>query len=135
MLTLTGFDEPRLLALFGAGVAREEMGGLQLRACCWLGFDNCARDGVAERAGLRGDAAALDARDDGVVLRALGRRERFLGNFCSLVRFKIIFDALTVHDDRRLGRHAHAHARGSGLASPDCSNKLSSHVYLLMPSA
>src|SRR5947199_502602 len=53
-----------LLALLDAGVARQEAAALELGAQVRVGFEQRPRDAVAQRAGLRADAAAVHARDD-----------------------------------------------------------------------
>src|SRR5215471_19774165 len=49
-----------LLTLFGAGVTREQSGLLELLAQLGVEFEQRARDAVTHRAGLAGDAAAVD---------------------------------------------------------------------------
>src|SRR5512133_204435 len=62
--TLARLLEAGLLALLHARVAREEAAALELAAQVRVGFQQGAADAVAQRAGLRGDAAAVHARDD-----------------------------------------------------------------------
>src|SRR3989344_3474046 len=96
LLGLAGFDKPRLLALFGARVALEELRRFEHLARVRLRFDDGARDGMTESVGLTRDAAARDMGDDGVVLGALGLRERLFGRFRAFVCFKIVLHALTI---------------------------------------
>src|SRR4051794_15541726 len=53
-----------LLAFLGPGVAREEASALELATQVGVGLEQRARDAVTQRAGLRGDAAAVHAGDD-----------------------------------------------------------------------
>src|SRR4051794_3926182 len=61
---LAGLLQAGLLALLGARVAGEEAAPLELAAQVGVGDDQGARDAVAQRAGLRGDAAAVHPGDD-----------------------------------------------------------------------
>src|SRR6185369_10153647 len=61
--TLTGLLEDGLLALLHASVARQEAAALELGAEVRIGLQQCARDAVPQRAGLRGHAAAVHRGD------------------------------------------------------------------------
>src|SRR3954471_14427570 len=61
---LAGLLQAGLLALLGPRVAGEEAAPLELAAQVGIGDDQGARDAVAQRAGLRGHAAAVHAGDD-----------------------------------------------------------------------
>src|SRR3954454_3985487 len=74
--TLAGLLEACLLALHLARVAREVAAALQLGAERGLGLDERTGDPVAQRAGLGGDAATVDARDDVHAREVAGRLER-----------------------------------------------------------
>src|SRR5688500_12596877 len=76
---LTGLLETSLLALDDAGVTREQPGLLERRAV-GLGVDRVQAPGHAEtqRAGLTGDATAVDAGDDVETPLELEVRERLV---------------------------------------------------------
>src|SRR3954447_25275379 len=61
---LAGLLEAGLLALLDARVARQEAAALELAAQVRVGLEHRAPDAVAQRAGLGGHAAAVNARDD-----------------------------------------------------------------------
>src|SRR6185312_926637 len=56
--------QPGLLALLGARVTGQEAAPLELAAKVRVGLEQRAGDAVAKRAGLGGDAAPVQARDD-----------------------------------------------------------------------
>src|SRR5215208_4971222 len=61
---LAGLLEAGLLALLHARVAREEAAALELGAQVRVGVDQCARDRMAQCAGLRGHAASVHGGED-----------------------------------------------------------------------
>src|SRR4051812_20298928 len=73
---LAGLLEAGLLALLDARVARQEAAALELAAQIRVGLEQRAADPVAQRAGLRGDAAALHAGDHVHAVRVADRLER-----------------------------------------------------------
>src|SRR4051794_12619004 len=73
---LAGLLEAGLLALLDARVARQEAAALELAAQVRIGVEQRAADAVAQRARLRGDAAALHAGHDVHAVRVADRLER-----------------------------------------------------------
>src|ERR1700693_4852641 len=61
--TLARLLQTGLLALLRARVARQEASALELASQVGIRLQQRARDAVAQRSGLRGDAAAVKARD------------------------------------------------------------------------
>src|SRR5436190_13206263 len=116
--------EAGLLALDLARVAREESLPLQVAAQVGVGLDERLRDAVAERAGLAGDAAAVDAGAD--VVGGVGARqgERRGGERLQRPPREILLDGLAVHGDgARAGDEDDSGDRGlalAGAAVGDC---------------
>src|SRR4051794_38928369 len=75
---LAGLRAAGLLALDGAGVARQEAELTELAAVPLVDLDEGAGDGEAQRAGLTRLSAALDVGLHVVLAEVVGRRERLL---------------------------------------------------------
>ena len=75
---LAGLLQAVLLALDHTRVAAQEAGALELAAVLVAGLEQRTGDAVAQRAGLAGDAAAVDRGDDVEATDGLGDLERLL---------------------------------------------------------
>src|SRR5690625_7962021 len=114
---LAGLLQAGLLALDGAGVAGEVPGTLEARAV-GLGVDLVERTShaQAQRAGLAGDATAVDARDDVEATLEVEQGERGVHHLLVELVGEVVLQRTTV--DRPLARPGdETHARDRLLAA------------------
>src|SRR6266540_512682 len=98
--SLAGLLEAVLLALDHAGVAGEETALLQLGPQLDVELDQGPGDAVAQRAGLPGDTAAVEAGDDVVALQRVGDPQR-LGDDAAVGRVgEVVLERATVQLER-----------------------------------
>jgi hypothetical protein len=116
---LAGLLETGLLALDDAGVAGQEAGLLQRRAVV-LGVDRVQRTGDAEAqgAGLAGDAAAGDARDDVEATLDVHELQRGVHELLVHLVREVVLDGAAV-DLPLAGAGDQAHARDGLLATAE----------------
>src|SRR5215213_2061957 len=112
---LAGLLEAGLLALLRACVTREEAAALELATQVRIGLEQGARDAMAQRAGLRRDAAAVELRDH-VHARLVSDRLKRLADVALErgAREKVV-ERLAV-DDVLAGARLERHARDGRLA-------------------
>src|SRR6476619_3347087 len=112
--SLAGLLEAGLLALDDAGVTREQPGLLQRRAV-GLHVDRVERTGhaQAQRAGLAGDAAAVDAGDDVEAAHQVGVHEGLVDDLLVQLVREVVVERAAV-DGPLAGARDEAHA-GDGL--------------------
>src|SRR5690606_8943967 len=123
---LAGLLQTSLLALLDARVARQEAGLLQGRAV-GLFVDRVQRasDAQAQRAGLTGHAATVDASDHVERLEQTGGRESLLGDLLVQLVRQVLLERLAVDGpDAGAGddadtRHGLLTATGRGAGSDD----------------
>src|SRR3954447_26819750 len=114
---LAGLLEAGLLALLDARVARQEAAALELAAQVRIGVEQRAADAVAQRARLRGDAAALHAGHDVHAVRVADRLERLADVALEgRAREEDVQRAAVDRVRARAGKQDHAGDRGLALA-------------------
>src|SRR5207244_6693605 len=107
--SLAGLLQPVLLALLLPVVAREQTGSLEGNALIWVELGQGPGDAEAERAGLAGDAPAVDGGID-VVGLGRGRDPQGLGHDRPVGRGReVVLDRTAVDHDLALAR-AQPHA-------------------------
>src|SRR4051794_30214420 len=107
--------EAGLLALLGAGVAREEAAALELAAQVGVRFEQGARDAVAQGAGLGADAAAVHAGHDVHAILVADGLQRLADRALQRRAREEVVQRLAV-DRVRAGARLEDHAGDSGLA-------------------
>src|SRR5918997_1737960 len=112
---LAGLLEPGLLALLDARIAREEAAALELRAQVRVRVDECARDAVAQGAGLGGHAAAVELGHDVHAVLVAHGLERLADVALQREAREVLLERAAV-DDVGARARLEDHARDGGLA-------------------
>src|SRR5205085_279323 len=119
--TLAGLVAAVLLAFDDARVARKEACTLERRPKLRLRIDERTADAVANRAGLRGDAAAVDGDANVVSRRPADQLERLRDDHAKRRPRQVLFD-LTAVDRNAAGAGPDPHARNRALALACCQS-------------